>query len=320
MATCRGVDVSIYQDVQDWAARKGEGVVFAFAKASEGQHSRDSRFTTHIRGIKAAGLIAGAYHFGWPNQDVAVEADNYISAVKPFAGKGFCHWLDLERYADGRNYQGKTDAQIAVWVTTWLARVRTAFPGQRVGVYTSADDIAKGHVPLGVPLWYPAYPWGPATYSRAEAAAQPTVSGRSPLIWQFTSQPIDRSIAYLSAAGLRAWAEGITTPEDDMPLTTDDLAKVRKTVWESDTIAAPKDAPDISTNPTWQAQSYLKDTNARVRALQASVTTLTAANSKLVDTVAKLAAEQADLDPAAIVAELKQAIESVTIHLDVPEA
>jgi hypothetical protein len=29
---------------QDWAARKVEGVVFAFAKASEGQTSRDGRF------------------------------------------------------------------------------------------------------------------------------------------------------------------------------------------------------------------------------------------------------------------------------------
>ncbi|MER5916044.1 hypothetical protein ABT124_37935 [Streptomyces sp. NPDC001982] len=67
-----------------------------------------------------------------------------------------------------------------------------------------------------MPLWYPAYPWGAADFSRAEAAARPAPSGVAPLIWQFTSQPMDRSIAYLSASGLRAWAAG-DTEEDDMP-------------------------------------------------------------------------------------------------------
>jgi hypothetical protein len=76
-------------------------------------------------------------------------------------GRGFVHWLDLERYSDGRNYKGRTDKQIREWVTTWLAAVRTAFPGQRVGVYTSRTTSPTGHVPADVPLWYPAYPWGP---------------------------------------------------------------------------------------------------------------------------------------------------------------
>lgn len=316
MATCRGIDVSAYQGTQDWAARKAEGIIFAFAKASEGQTSRDPKFASHMNGILKAGLVPGAYHFAWPNQDPKREADNYIAAVKEFAGKGFCHWLDLERYSDGRNYAGKSDAQIAVWVTTWLARVRTAFPGQRVGVYTSADDIAKGHVPLGVPLWYPAYPWGPAAYSRAEAAAQPKPSGRAPLLWQFTSQPIDRNIAYMSAADLRAWAQGTNTEEDPVAITDADAEKIARKVLTLDEITAPKDAPDVATNPTWRLDSYTKDTNARVRSLQASVTALTATNAALVDTVAKLAAGVGDLDPAAIVAELKAAIESVTIHLD----
>lgn len=216
MATCRGIDVSAYQSAQDWTARKAQGVVFAFAKASEGQSSRDSRFATHISGIKAAGLIPGAYHFAWPNQDPSREATNYITAVKPYAGKGFCHWLDLERYSDGRNYSGRTASQILAWVKTWLSIVEAAFPGQRVGIYTSADDIAAGHVPTGIPLWYPAYPGASVdTFAEAEAHAQPRPSGRTPLIWQFTSDPagtdrIDESIAYMSATDFRAWAQGDT--------------------------------------------------------------------------------------------------------------
>ncbi|GAB2994204.1 hypothetical protein GCM10023080_070760 [Streptomyces pseudoechinosporeus] len=67
--------------------------------------------------------------------------------------------------------RGRTASRIRAWVTTWLNIVQDEFPGQRVGVYTSGDDIANGHLPPGVPLWYPAYPWGAAPYSRAEALA-----------------------------------------------------------------------------------------------------------------------------------------------------
>ncbi|MFR9799671.1 glycoside hydrolase family 25 protein [Streptomyces sp. MS06] len=217
MATCRGMDVSAYQGTQDWKARRREGVVFAFAKASEGRRTRDGRFGHHIAGIIAAGLVPGAYHFAWPNQDAEADAANYVGAVRPHARRGFTHWLDLERYPDGRNYSGCGDAQIRAWAEAWIAAVRRAFPGQRVGVYTSADDLAAGRVPGGVPLWYPAYPWGEAGYGRAEAAARPRPSGRFPLVWQFTDRPVDRSIAYLSEAGLRAWAAGATDEEDDMP-------------------------------------------------------------------------------------------------------
>ncbi|WP_405856108.1 GH25 family lysozyme [Streptomyces sp. NBC_01515] len=220
MATSRGMDVSAYQGTQDWAALKKAGLAFAFAKASEGQHSRDASFDKHIGGIIKAGLVPGAYHFAWPNQSAAVEAANYVAAVKPYAkaGSGFTHWLDLERYSDGRNYAGSTAAQIKAYAAAWIAAVEKAFPGQRVGVYTSASDLSAGHVPADVPLWYPAYPGARVdTYAEAEAAAQPKPSGRAPLIWQFTSDPagaarVDQSIAYLSETALRAWAgSGQTT-------------------------------------------------------------------------------------------------------------
>jgi GH25 family lysozyme M1 (1,4-beta-N-acetylmuramidase) len=209
----RGIDVSAYQSKQDWKRLKNEGLTFAFAKASEGLRSRDGDFAMHISGIKAAGLVPGAYHFGWPNQDVEKEAANYIAAVRTHAGPGFVHWLDLERYSDGRNYRGRSDAQISAWAKRWIEVVSKAFPGQRVGIYTSGDDIAKGHAPSSAPLWYPAYKWGykTATYAQAEAAARPAPSGRKPLFWQFTSTPVDRNVCYLSPAELREWAKGGTT-------------------------------------------------------------------------------------------------------------
>lgn len=212
--TSRGMDVSSFQGPMDWASAKKAGLTFAFAKASEGEHTHDTHFAQHITGIKHVGLVPGAYHFAWPNQDAAKEAANYISAVKPYAGKGFIHWLDLERRSDGKNYTGVTAAHIKTYASNWMAAVQKAFPGQRVGVYTSADDLAKGHVPTGATLWYPAYPGSSVdTYAEAEKHSRPAPSGHAVSIWQFTSNPatgpnLDLNICYKSADDLRAWAAG----------------------------------------------------------------------------------------------------------------
>ncbi|MEU6198927.1 glycoside hydrolase family 25 protein [Streptomyces sp. NPDC047061] len=343
MSTCRGIDLSVYQGAQDWKARAAEGVVFAFAKASEGEHTHDQRFALHVKGIIEAGLVPGAYHFGWPNQDVAAEAANYVAAVRPYARPGFVHWLDLERRADGANYAGTTAGGIRAYATAWIAKVQAAFPGQRVGVYTSASDLAAGHAPATVPLWYPAYPWsGAATYAQAEAHPKPGPSGRSPLFWQFTSTPLDRSICYLSESALRAWAAGTET---DMALTTDDIDKVAaavvaklvagggvletqdisnvasataKAVLTMDgVIAAPSDAPDAKTNQYWALQSYVKDTNARLRLMQATEAAQSAAVAQL---TTAFAAFDKSIDVAALVASVTAAIEDavrkVVIHLD----
>jgi GH25 family lysozyme M1 (1,4-beta-N-acetylmuramidase) len=204
-----GIDVSAYQPAQNWAKHKADGMVFGFAKASEGQKSHDPRFAAHIAGIKAAGLVPGGYHFAWPNQDAAAEAANYIAAVKAHAGPGFLHWLDLEEYSDGRNYKGRSAAQIKAYAAAWIKAVQAAFPGQRVGIYTSAADIGAGHVPADVPLWFPAYPGASVdTYAEAEHHARPAPHGRTVALWQFTSTPVDRSVAYQSPEAFRAWAKG----------------------------------------------------------------------------------------------------------------
>jgi GH25 family lysozyme M1 (1,4-beta-N-acetylmuramidase) len=315
MATSRGVDVSAYQGAQNWSTHKKDGIVFAFAKATEGQRSRDPRFATHISGIKAAGLVPGAYHFGWPNQDVATEAANYIAAVRPYAGRGFLHWLDLERYSDGRNYSGRSAAQIRAWVGRWIVLVQEAFPGQRVGVYASASDIAAGHVPAGVPLWYPAYPWGAAAYSKAETATQPRPSGRAPLIWQFTSQPIDRSVAYLSESALRDWADGEDTEEEDLMagITRQDIYEA---VWRTDAVPAPATSSTIEKNPTWKAEAMLEDISIRVRSTEA----LVKAQAATIKTLAQaLAARDSAVDVDALVRRITDAIENVTVHLAVDE-
>lgn len=206
MEMCRGLDVSNNQSSQNWAEHKRDGVAFVFAKASEGMSTRDSMFDRHMAGILQAGLLPGAYHFGWPNQDVAKETENYIRAVKPYATGPFMHWLDLEAYPDRRNYASRTAHEIQAWAQSWLTIVQGAFPHQFVGIYTSGSDMAAGRMPSGWPLWYPAYPVQGSSYERAEKTGQPKIHP-APLIWQFTSKPLDRSIAFASASDLRKIAQ-----------------------------------------------------------------------------------------------------------------
>jgi hypothetical protein len=61
-------------------------------------------------------------------------------------------------------------------------------------------------------------------------------------------------------------------------LESSDLTAVAKAVLNTDgIIAAPADAPDVKTNPFWALQSYIKDTNARLRAVEAALAPLAAA-------------------------------------------
>lgn len=218
-ATSRGIDVSDFQGAQDWKALVKGGLTFAMVKATEGEHTHFDHYATHMSGMLAAGVLPGAYHYAWPNQSATVEADNYIGAVKADAAKhpGFTHWLDQERRTDGANYAGVNAAQIKAYATAWVARVKAAFPHQRVGVYTSGSDISAAHYPANSDaLWYPAYPAGAMSYTQAEQRSRPAPSGVKALFWQFTSTPIDRSICYMTPAQLRTWAGA---EEDDVALT-----------------------------------------------------------------------------------------------------
>jgi GH25 family lysozyme M1 (1,4-beta-N-acetylmuramidase) len=290
MPTSRGIDVSSYQGTQDWKALARNGITFAFAKASEGEHTKDSRFAAHIGGIIAAGLVPGAYHFAWPNQNAAKEAANYIAAVKSHARRGFVHVLDLERRSDGANYAGRSAAQIRAYAAAWIAAVQKAFPGQRVGVYTSGDDIAAKHLPANAGfLWYPAYPSGAMSYAQAEKHARPAPSGLHPLFWQFTSTPVDRNIAYLSPADLRTWAAD--EPEDTLPEPKD--------VWAYKGLLGGRTDPH-------DAYAYLRGTNADVRTVLTRLSALTAT----VNTLAQaLAAANPALDTDTLVSQVHRAID-----------
>lgn len=114
-------------------------------------------------------------------------------------------------------------------------------------------------------------------------------------------------------------AKGDTDTSED-PLAAFTKDDIFAAVWANDKVAAPADAPDYKTNPTWQAQSYVKDTNQRIRLMEKNLAAQGATISELVSVVTKLATNAQSLDPAALVAQIEAAIEKVTVHLDVPDA
>jgi|GEM_PF-4873425 len=256
-ATAYGADVSALQATGDWSKYD---LAFLIAKASEGQTTRDARFASHIATARAKGLVPGGYHFGWPVQAVAKEAANYTAAVKTQAASGmFTHWLDLEAYSDGRNVAGMTGAQIKAWATSWVAAVKKAFPGQRVGAYASLATFQAGWVPTNADAyWVAQYPVAGLTWAQAAARTRPSLPKGypAPLVWQFASSnpALDRDLAYLSKTDLAAWAAG---EEDDVALSTDDINKIAAAVWAADVIPAarpPHANDDYKTNPTWTAK------------------------------------------------------------------
>lgn len=288
MEMCRGLDVSNNQSSQNWAQHKQDGVAFAFAKASEGMGTRDGMFDRHMAGIQKAGILPGAYHFGWPNQDVARESENYIQAVKPYATGAFMHWLDLEPYPDRRNYNGRTAHEIQAWAQSWLTLVQGAFPHQFVGIYTSGSDIAAGRMPTGWPLWYPWYPVQGSSYDRAEKTGQPKLHP-APLVWQFTSKPLDRSIAFASASDLRKIAQHQPTEGKHEMQLTDPVQLVKWIVdhWHTD--------PGIA-DGKMLVQTLLSATYGHARITHETLDQVVAGLAELKTEVAQLKAHQTTLE------------------------
>lgn len=94
-----GVDVSVYQGEVDWAVLAGQGVDFAFIKATEGSSLQDVRFAENWTNAQAAGVRVGAYHFFSYDSPGETQADNFIDAV-PVTPGALPPVVDIEFYGD----------------------------------------------------------------------------------------------------------------------------------------------------------------------------------------------------------------------------
>jgi len=91
----QGVDVSHHQGAIDWAQLPGQGVDFAYIKATEGGDFTDDAFAENWRAAQAAGIKRGAYHFFTLCRPGAEQAAHFIATV-PADQDALAPAVDLE--------------------------------------------------------------------------------------------------------------------------------------------------------------------------------------------------------------------------------
>lgn len=163
-ATVKGVDVSVYQGDVDWAAVKAAGVDFAIARISDNLY-QDTKFAQNWPGIKAAGMVRGAYQFFRPAGDPDAQADLVIQKVG-LLGPG-----DLPVTCDVEAADGVSAATYAANLTVWIDKV-TAGTGKPPMIYTGkyfwndhVQTSAFNHLPLWIAAWGPPCPDTPDPWS-----------------------------------------------------------------------------------------------------------------------------------------------------------
>src|SRR5262249_28738729 len=159
----------------NWTSVKNSGKTFAFCKATEGTTYTDPTFATNWAGMKSAGLIRGAYHFGRPGIDPVAQANYFCNVVGPRSG-------DLQMTLDIERTDGKTPSQVRRWIVLFVnqVKVRTGRPPIIYTGYYFWRDSAGNGSNLNCPLWL-AY-WGTGNPQSFVPAAWSTFS-----FWQYTS-------------------------------------------------------------------------------------------------------------------------------------
>ena len=160
-----GIDVSNYQGNVNWGAVHNAGITFAVAKATEGTTFTDAYINQNIAGMKAHGIIPGAYHFGHPGSDATTQANHFTTVVKNANGGHFSGLLQL--VLDLEVTDGRSPSQVWGWTQTFVARVKTV-TGRPCIIYTGyyfwRDRVGNPNNNLNCPLWLAAYVSNPAPY------------------------------------------------------------------------------------------------------------------------------------------------------------
>lgn len=187
-----GCDISHYND-PNMIPRNS---AFVFIKSTEGKTFVDPALHTNLQWIADSMNkdlpIIGFYHFARPdNNDAKSEAEHYLSTIHDHIGKCIMA-LDIEgTQLHVRNVED--------WCKTWLDYVRDN-TGALPFIYTSAyalskfDDI-KGRYPLWV-----------AHYNISKPRVDRIKWFDYPIMWQYTSKPIDCDMFYGDRADLIKFA------------------------------------------------------------------------------------------------------------------
>lgn len=138
-----GVDVSHYMGIIDWVAAKGDGVSFAYMKATEGKHFVDQCLESNWNETGSNNLPRGSYHVFHPEIDGTRQAMHYLCSMQTVAGSVVGELppvLDLERRLLTKSTVDKK-TQIER-MRDWLAYVEE-HTGQRPMLYAGRSTLKE---------------------------------------------------------------------------------------------------------------------------------------------------------------------------------
>jgi lysozyme len=177
----KGIDVSHHNGAIDWNAVAGDGVKFAFIKATEGADFQDDHFTVNCRAATAAGIVCGAYHYFRLGTPGAAQAQNFLRTV-PRDALPLPPAVDLETW--GNSSTQPSVADFRAQLDDFLGQLRKTYGTEPV-IYASSDfihDYLGGVAPKR--LWYRA------------VVLSPHLTGYDDwLFWQFTERARVKGIA-----------------------------------------------------------------------------------------------------------------------------
>ncbi|MBK7865052.1 MAG: hypothetical protein IPJ65_41925 [Archangiaceae bacterium] len=211
--TVRGLDVSTYQGHVDWNAVHGAGWEYAVTRIGDG-YGGDNQFAANWAGIKAAGMIRGAYQFFRAANDPVQMADIVVNAVGRLGPGDLPVMLDFEN----ASIQGQSPAVLRQKIDTWLSRVE-AGTGKRPLIYTGYyvwDPYVQSNAYGSYPLWIAAY--GPNNGSVPAMCPNIPSGWGKWSFWQYTSvgavpginTDVDKNLFNGTLSDLQTLANGIT--------------------------------------------------------------------------------------------------------------
>jgi lysozyme len=150
----QGIDVSDYQKHPDWQQVAASGRQFVMTKATDGVGYQEKTFVANWAGIKAAGMLRGAYHYARPDLGNTPEAEaSYFLEIVQAEGLQVGDFLALDLEVGSPN--------LLSWALTWLEHV-TAAVGFRPFLYSYHTFLSE-HGITGNPaiaeygLWLASY-------------------------------------------------------------------------------------------------------------------------------------------------------------------
>lgn len=147
----KGIDVSRYQNIIDWAKVDASGINFALIKGGFGNDAsqKDSMFDRNVQQALAKGLHVGAYWFSYAvsTADAQREADVFNHILQAYKGKltfPVAYDFEYDSAAYFKRIEGRdpTDAEITAFADAFLMRLKSY--GWFVNLYTNCDYIRSG--------------------------------------------------------------------------------------------------------------------------------------------------------------------------------